>query len=65
MKVETKAELKDRIATLERRLQHNNGALDSLHKQLIEEKALTKRATIAAYACLAVIAVLVLWEIIL
>lgn len=65
MKTETKQELRDRIAELERKFQHNIGALDNLHKMLIEEKALTKRATLAAYALLATLVVIVIMEAVL
>lgn len=62
MKTETKQELRDRIAELEQKFQHNIGALDNLHKMLIKEKASTNRATLAAYALLATLVAIVMME---
>jgi hypothetical protein len=64
MKTQTKAELRDRIAELEHMLRHTNAALDSLHKQLIKEKERNWYSNSAAYACLAVIFILVGVEVI-
>jgi negative regulator of sigma E activity len=66
MKTETKAELKDRIAHLEWCEKHSTniiefwqGETETFKRMFFKKQAEAKRATIAAYACLAVIFVLV------
>ncbi len=70
MKQPTKAELKDRIAELEAEKAARAGQIQLIEHKWSEDivaelEARASRATIAAYACLAVIAILVLWEVIL
>ncbi len=65
MKAPTKAELKDRIAELEVSLAYSRESSGYWHGKCRKVEQEAQRATIAAYACLAVIFILVVWEIIL